>query len=493
MKFNSDIVIGLEIHVELDTETKLFCGCKRGSAKEPNMNVCPICLGHPGTRPVLNKKALNSALKLCLALDCELSTELIFSRKSYFYPDMSKNFQITQFEQPLGLKGKLQLRTGKIINLTRIHLEEDPAALIYPRGVKDSSYVLIDYNRAGNPLVEIVTEPELKSPSEARDFLNQLVSILSYLKIFDTNTCIIKVDANISLKESNYQRVEIKNISGFKEVEKALTYEITRQKTLLRRGLKIRRETRGWNETGKTTISLRTKETEEDYGYIVEPDLSTIEISEELVKVMQKQIPELAQQKSERFIKQYKLNKVDAQVMARELELADLFEKIAEKIDPVLAAKWLRKELLRVLNYNKKTLKEIKFSEKEIIELLSLIQTKKISDTTAQRIMEKLVNETFSLTNYIEKEGLIRISSEEKIKDLCEKVIKEHEKAVRDYLTGEYKSFHYLIGQVMKQTKGRADPSLTKKIMKKLLKRNKEYYFPKRTFKENSHKKEKAI
>ena len=489
MKFDSDVVIGLEVHVELDTKTKLFCGCKRGSAKEPNMNVCPICLGHPGTRPVLNKKALNSALKLCLALDCELSPELVFSRKSYFYPDMSKNFQITQFEQPLGLKGKLQLRTGKIINLTRIHIEEDPAALIYPRSMKDSSYVLIDYNRAGNPLVEIVTEPELKSPAEARDFLNQLVSILSYLKIFDINTCIIKADANISIKESGYQRVEIKNISGFKELQKALTYEIARQRTLLRRGLKIRRETRGWNETGKTTIPLRTKETEEDYGYIIEPDLSTIDITEELVKVMQNQIPELAQQKAERFIKQYKLDKIDAQVMARELELADLFERVAEKIDPILAAKWLRKELLRVLNYNKKTLKEIKFAEKEIIELLSLIQTKKISETTAQRIMEKLVNETFSLTDYVEKEGLIRISSEEKIKELCEKVIKEHEKAVKDYLAGEDKSFHHLIGQVMKLTKGKADPGLTREIMMKLLKSKKKVNSFKKIFKESSPKK----
>ena len=470
MKFSSDIVIGLEIHVELDTKTKLFCGCKRRTTEEPNTNVCPICLGHPGTRPVLNKKALDSALKLCLALDCGLSKELIFSRKSYFYPDMSKNFQITQFEQPLGLNGKLQLKTGKIINLTRIHIEEDPAALIYPKGMKSSSYVLIDYNRAGNPLVEIVTEPELTSPAEAREFLNQLVSILAYLKIFDINTCTIKADANVSIKEGDYQRVEIKNISGFKELEKALTYEITRQKTLLRRGLKVKRETRGWDEAGKTTILLRIKETEEDYGYIIEPDLSTIDITDELVKVMQKEIPELAQQKSERFIKEYKLDKVDAQVMAMELELADLFEKVAEKIDPKLAARWLRKELLRVLNYNKKTVREIKFDEKEIIELLSLMQTKTISETTAQRIMEKLMENKFSPKEYVEKESLMQVSSESEIRELCRRVIKEQEKAVKDYLAGEEKSFHYLVGQVMKLTKGKADPILTDKIMKEELK-----------------------
>jgi aspartyl-tRNA(Asn)/glutamyl-tRNA(Gln) amidotransferase subunit B len=470
MKFSSDIVIGLEIHVELDTKTKLFCSCKRRTTEKPNTNVCPICLGHPGARPVLNKKALDNALKLCLALDSDLSKELIFSRKSYFYPDMSKNFQITQFEQPLGLKGKLQLKTGKIINLTQIHIEEDPAALIYPKGMKSSSYVLIDYNRAGNPLVEIVTEPELTSPAEAREFLNQLVSILTYLKIFDINACTIKADANVSIKEGKYQRVEIKNIGGFKELEKALTYEITRQKTLLRRGLKVKMETRGWNEAGKTTISLRTKETEADYGYIIEPDLSIIDITDELIEVMRKEIPELAQQKSERFIKEYKLDKVDAQVMAMELELADLFEKVAKKINPKLAARWLRKELLRVLNYNKRTAKEINFDEKEIIELLSLVQTKTISETTAQRIMEKLMSEKFSPKEYVEKEGLIQVSSESEIKELCRRVIKEQEKAVKDYLAGEEKSFHYLVGQVMKLTKGKADPILTDKIMKEELK-----------------------
>ncbi len=470
MKFSSDIVIGLEIHVELDTKTKLFCSCKRRTTEEPNTNVCPICLGHPGARPVLNKKALDSALKLCLALDCDLFKELIFSRKSYFYPDMSKNFQITQFEKPLGSEGKLQLKTGKIINLTRIHIEEDPAALIYPKGMKSSSYVLIDYNRAGNPLVEVVTEPELTSPAEAREFLNRLLSIISYLKIFDINNCTIKADANISIKESDYQRVEIKNISGFKELEKALTYEVTRQKTLLRRGLKVKRETRGWNEAGKTTISLRTKETEEDYGYIIEPDLSTIDITDELIKVMQKEIPELAQQKSERFVKEYKLDKVDAQVMAMELELANLFEKVAEKIDPKLAARWLRKELLRVLNYNKKTVREIEFDEKEIIELLSLVQTKTISETTAQRIMEKLMEEKFSPKEYVEREGLMQVSSESEIRKLCRRVIKEQEKAVKDYLAGEEKSFHYLVGQVMRLTKGKADPILTDKIMREELK-----------------------
>ena len=470
MKFSSELVIGLEVHTELNTKSKLFCGCQRGDKGEPNTNVCPICLGHPGTRPVLNKKALEKALKLCLALSCDISKELIFSRKSYFYPDMSKNFQITQFEQPLGSKGKLQLKTGKVINLTRIHIEEDPAALSYPREMKDSLYVKIDYNRSGNPLVEIVTEPELASPAEAREFVNELVSILEYLEIFDINLCTLKTDANVSIKESGYERVEIKNINGARELEKALTYEITRQKTLLRRGLKVKRETRGWSETGKTTTSLRSKENEEDYGYIVEPDLSTVDISEDVIINLKSKIPELSQQKAERFVKQYKIDKTDAQVMSSELELADLFEKVAKEIEPKMAARWLRKEFLRVLNYSKKTIKEIRFNEKEIIELLILMKNKTISDKTAQRLIEKLVEERFSPKEFVKNEGLSQVSSEDEIKKLCERVITENKKAVKDYLSGVEKSFHYLVGQVMRLSGGKASPELTDKIMKEELK-----------------------
>ncbi len=469
MKFSSDIVIGLEIHVELDTKTKLFCGCRRKAAEKPNTIVCPVCLGHPGAKPVLNKKALGYALKLCLALDCDISCEIIFSRKSYFYPDMPKNYQITQFDKPLGYNGKLRLRTGDIVRLRRIHIEEDPASLIYPQGIKNSSYVLIDYNRAGNPLVEVVTEPELTSPAQARDFLNQLTSVLTYLKIFDAGTCSLKADANVSIKEGGYERVEIKNISGFRELEKALTYEIARQRALLRRGLKVTKETRGWNGAGKTTYLLRTKESEDDYGYIVDADLSAVDITDELILSVKKDIPELAQQKTERFIEEYGLCEDDAKVLTSEPGLADLFEKVAEKTDPQLAARWIRKELLRVLNYNKKSVSELLFDEKEIIELLLMVRDKAISETTAQRIIEQLMVERFSPAEHVKKEGLLQISSADEILLVCRKAIKLHERAVNDYFAGEDKSFHYLLGQVMRLTDGRADPALASKIMKEEL------------------------
>ena len=249
--FNSDIVIGMEIHVELDTKTKLFCGCQREGKEDelPNTRTCAVCLGHPGSKPVLNKKAVLYALKICLATGCDISNELIFSRKSYFYPDMSKNYQISQYEIPLGTDGKIELESGKQIRLRRIHLEEDPASLVHPSGMFDSQFVLVDYNRSGNPLCEIVTEPDLTGPDEAREFMKKMVTILNYLEVFNIEKCIIKADANISIKESGYSRVEVKNVTGFKEIERALNYEISRQKQEVKSGMKIMQETRGWMQT----------------------------------------------------------------------------------------------------------------------------------------------------------------------------------------------------------------------------------------------------
>lgn len=466
MSFTSDVVIGLEIHAELDTETKMFCGCPTTGSEEPNTRVCPICLGHPGSRPVLNKKAVDYAMKLCLAVGAKVRDEHISARKSYFYPDMSKNFQITQYDEPVGTGGGIKLKTGKMVNLTRIHMEEDPAAITYPDSMYSSTYSYLDYNRCGNPLVEIVTEPELESPAEARDFLNRLISILTYLRIFDINKCIIKADANMSLKESGYTRVEIKNITGFKELERALNYEITRQKAYLKQGLKVKAmETRGWDDASKTTKLLRTKESEDDYGYIVEPDLPIIDLTCEMIATIEKEIPELAHQKAERYVKDMGIDPVDADVMALELELAELFERVAQKIDPKLAARWLRRELMRVLNYNKQAVRDIRFDEKQLIELLSLVDTGKISDTTGQKIMEKLMDEPFSPLEYVKENGLAQITGEDEIREACRQAIKDNPKAVEDYRNGVDKSFMFLVGQVMRATRGKAEPKLTNRIM----------------------------
>ncbi len=467
-QFTSEVVIGIECHVELNTKTKLFCSCATKGNENPNSRVCPICLGHPGSKPVLNKKAFDYAIKLCIAMCCELDKELIFSRKSYFYPDMSKNYQITQFERPLG-NGEHIKTTEKLIKLKRIHLEEDPASITYPGEMYSSNYSLLDYNRAGNPLVEIVTEPDIESPKQAREFLNKLILILSYLKIFDINTGIIKADANVSIKESGYSRVEIKNITGFKELERALVYEVTRQKALVKAGRKIERETRSWDAISKTTKKLRTKETEEDYGYIIDPDLCLVDVTKKLIDDLKKEIPELAHQKVERFIKDYKIDPVDAEVMVSEIELADLFEKIAKKANPALTAKWLRRELLRVLNYNNQTIKDINFGEKELTELITLVDKKIITESTAQKIMEKLVETQFSPKEYVEENNLAQINNDTKIEDFCRQAIKENPKALQDYKNGEAKALQYLIGQVMKLTKGKANPEVVNKMIKGLV------------------------
>jgi len=472
MKFTSDIVIGLEIHIELNTDSKLFCGCKRAGSEneQPNTRTCQVCLGMPGSKPVVNKKAIEYALKLALALKCNISKEIFFSRKSYFYPDMSKNYQISQYEIPLGKNGKLKLKSGKEIGITRIHVEEDPAALIHLGSMQKSAFVLVDYNRSGDPLVEIVTEPDLTSPEEARDFMNRLITILSYLEIFDQNSCLIKADANISVKESNYSRVEIKNITGFKEIERALFYEVARQKKEVSEGKKIKQETRAWNSELGTTFSLRTKETEEDYGYIIDPDLTKIEITDSWIKQIKKEMPELAEEKLKKFTETHKIKQLDAEVIAAEKGLAEMFEKVAENVDPLLAAKWLRRELVRVMNYNKKTFADLEIDETHMIDLLKLVESKQITDTTAQKIMEKLMEKPFDVNKYVKEHNLLAVSDTLTLDKFCKEAIKENPMAVEDYKNGEQKALNFLVGKVMQKTKGKATPKIVHELLKRLIK-----------------------
>jgi len=469
-KFTTDVVIGLEIHAELATDSKLFCSCPTHGSDEPNTRTCPVCLGMPGSKPVLNEKAVKYALKLCLALGCKISPQLIFSRKSYFYPDMAKNYQISQYEIPLGEEGKLKLKEGKTIGITRVHMEEDPAALVHPGSIQKSNFVLVDYNRSGDPLVEVVTEPDLTSPEEARDFMKQLITVLNYLGIFDVNRCVIKADANISIKESNYTRAEIKNITGFKEIERALTYELQRQKHDVKEGKKIVQETRAWDAQNGITFSMRQKEVEEQYGYIIDPDLTVTEITKEFIDEVKLEMPELAQDKITKYIEKYKIAKIDAEVISQERLLAELFEKVAAKIDPVLAAKWLRRELTRVLNYNKKELHQLEIDESHLIDLLGLVEKKQITETTGQKLMEKLIEKPFDVKKYVEKEGLAAVADTGALEKFCKESIDENPKAVQDFKSGNQKSIQFLVGQVMRKTKGTASPKEVNEILKKLLK-----------------------
>jgi aspartyl-tRNA(Asn)/glutamyl-tRNA(Gln) amidotransferase subunit B len=470
VNFTTDVVIGLEIHVELNTNSKMFCGCARSGDNTPNSRTCPVCLGHPGSKPVLNKKAVEYGIKLALATNSKIAKQLVFSRKSYFYPDMAKNYQISQYELPLAQKGEIKLPNGKIIKLTRIHLEEDPASLTHPGGMQSSPFVLVDYNRSGDPLAEVVTEPDMTSPQEARDFMRQLITILEYLEIFDINNCIIKADANISIKESGYIRSEIKNVTGFKDIERALTYELQRQKKEVAEGKKLTLQTRSWDSETGTTHLLRTKETEADYGYIIDPDLVPIDLTKEWIDEINKTIPELAEAKLEKFTKEHGLTEEMAKILSKDKKLALMFEEVAIAVNPDLAAKWIRRELPRVLNYNKKTLEDTKIEAIHLIDLLKLIESKTITEKTGQRIIEKLVEKVFDVKQYVEKEGLAAVSDSGEIEIFCKEAIKENQKAVEDIKAGNDKSINFLVGQVMRKSKGKAVPGEVQKILKTLIK-----------------------
>ncbi len=447
------VKIGLEIHVQLNTKTKIFCGCPNSVSESPNTLVCDICLGMPGSKPSFNREVLTQSLKIAIALGCKINNSLFFSRKSYFYPDMPKNFQISQFEIPLAEHGELE---G--IKIRRVHMEEDPGRLVHSSG-----FTFADYNRSGVPLAEIVTEPDFKTPEQVRDWLNKLIVILEYLGVyFRASESSLRADANVSINDG--ERVEVKNIGGVKDIERALNFEIERQKV---EGAVL--ETRGWDADKGITILLRKKETEEDYGYIFEPDLTEFELSEELIADVKAKLPELATEKANRFIKHYKIDASDAQVLTQEILIAELFEKVAVKVDPTLAARWLRRDLLKLLNYNKKTLKDLELDETHIIDLLSLVESKQITDSVAKDIMIKLIDHPFDVKKYVKDNNLAIVSDSANLDNICVEVIKENPNAVNDFKAGKQEALNFLFGAVMKKTKGRADPEVVKKLLIKKL------------------------
>jgi len=361
------------------------------------------------------------------------------------------------------------LDSEKKIGITRIHLEEDPASLVHPAGMKGSPFVLVDYNRSGNPLVELVTKPELTSSGEARDFMKQLITILEYLEIFDINNCIIKADANISIKESGYARVEVKNITGFKEIERALNYEVARQQQESKDKRKIAPETRAWDSERGTTSSLRAKETEEEYGYIIDPDLVPIILSPGFISGIKRNMPELAHEKLAKFQEKHGLSEEMAKIISKDRPLAEMFEAVSAAVNPELAAKWIRRELPRVLNFAKKKLEETGIQERHLVDLLKLVEQKKITDKTAQKLLELLVENSFEIKSYVEKEKLEVMEDSGALETACREAIKEAQKAVEEFRKGNEKSLHFIVGIVMKKTKGKADPKEVHLLLQKLL------------------------
>jgi aspartyl-tRNA(Asn)/glutamyl-tRNA(Gln) amidotransferase subunit B len=454
--------IGLECHVQLQTQTKLFCGCPNRFVDKPNTLTCEYCIGLPGAKPRINKAAVDFAILIGEALECKISAPSFFSRKAYFYPDMGKNFQITQYELPIAHSGKLKLGT-KQITIKRIQIEEDPARLVHVgSGITSAQYVLVDYNRSGVPLVEIVTDPDFESPKEAREFLQKLSSILQYLGVYNPDIeGSLRVDANISMGSN---RVEVKNISGFKEVERALNYEIIRQKNLIRKKLEVTMETRGWDADAGVTRSQRSKETEDDYGYIFEGDLPQFTIEQRHINELKEAIPELPDQKIKRYVSELKLAEELAVSIVSEPDLADAFEHVIKSVDRQLAAKWFAGEIKKTLNYNTMHFRESKLNVQKIAQLLSKLQKKEITDHTAEMMLREMATKDVEVET-----DKTRIKDEGELESVVREVIDENTRAVLDYKSGKMEAFNFLVGHVMKKTHGRGDPDTIRKIMSRLI------------------------
>jgi len=486
------VIVGLEVHCQLDTQSKLFCGCSTDYRSDgPNTHVCPVCLGLPGAMPVLNKRSIEYAMRVAKALNCSVIHESEFSRKNYFYPDLDKAYQITQYDKPLAEGGYLEIEGDeggeKRIRLTRIHVEEDPGRLVHMGTAERGRYSLVDYNRAGIPLIEIVSEPDMRSPKEARKFLNKLRATLEYLSVFDSEKeGSLRVDANISIRGS--ERVEVKNISSYKGVEKALLFEITRQKSLLRRGQKVERETRHYLEAQGVTRSSRSKEQEHDYRYFPEPDLRPLHVQSWVDGIV---LPELPDARRERFILQYGCSPNHARTLTGELRLANFYEAVVLP-DPArlatLADTWISDTLIGELNYRDMSIDTV--DPADFTALLGLLRDGLITDKggieilrvlldnnrdhlpreTPAGIMDRLMLRKVSAapretTQEPEKSGGGPCPAPDPIQAAIADVLGEHPAAVEDYRKGKKGAFNFLIGQIMKKTRGCADPGELNRLL----------------------------
>jgi len=464
--------IGLEIHVQLNTRTKLFCSCKNEASKKPNVNTCPICLGMPGSKPLINEEAIKKAIKIGLMLNLNFSKKMFFSRKSYFYPDLSKNYQITQYELPVGTQGYFLINVkGRIkkIRIRRIHIEEDPAQIIHVGGsITNAEYVLLDYNRSGVPLCEIVTEPDFESSEEVIIFMKKLLSYLQHIKVFDIRKCKWRCDVNVSIPKGN--RSEIKNVGSFKGIKSAINYEIIRQESLINKGFEVKRETRHFNASTNTTELLRTKEEEIDYGYIFEPDLTSFELSS-YIKDSEDNMPELPEEIIKRLIKEYRISKNNAEILVQK---DPLFVKFFEKCSKMYENKkklsnWIVGDLFKCLNFQEKSLFESKIKPNDFVDFLNLMDSKKITERLGKELIKEYVEKGIPPRQLINKKNLNLLSKKE-ILNVIEKVVKENPKSVKDYQEGKEIVIDFLIGEVMKKTRATADPKITRELLEKKLK-----------------------
>ena len=477
--------IGLEIHVELKTKTKMFCDCLNDSLeKKANVNICPVCTAQPGVLPVINKQAINATIRAGLALNCKIAGKTYFERKNYFYPDLPKGYQISQYEAPLCKSGKL----GNI-RIQRIHLEEDTGKLVHGASLtiengqkkEGHDFSLVDFNRAGVPLMELVTEPDMTSAIEVRKFAQELQLIFRYLRISDADMekGQMRVEANISLNMGT--KVEIKNLNSFRAVEKAIDYEIERQKDVLESGEKVIHETRGWNETKQKTFSQRIKETSEDYRYFPEPDLPPLNISKKQIEDLKNEIPELPASRRERFKKEYKVSEAAIETFVSYKNLGDFFEATVSELQAWFKSGKIKTDLDKLIKLSSNYIitefpkfipstGEIRITPENFAELIYLTFIGDISSSGAQEVLKEMFRTEGDPSQIIEKKQLRQVSDEGQLEDIIKKVIKNNPQVIKDYKKGKKTALQFLIGQVMRVTRGSANPKVVGEMLKKKLK-----------------------
>ncbi|WP_219838767.1 Asp-tRNA(Asn)/Glu-tRNA(Gln) amidotransferase subunit GatB [Paenibacillus sp. R14(2021)] len=467
-----ETVVGLEVHVELHTKSKIFCGCSTSFGAPPNTHTCPICLGHPGVLPVLNRQALEYAMKAAMALNCQIADISKFDRKNYFYPDSPKAYQISQFDKPIGEHGWIDIEVNgqtKRIGITRLHLEEDAGKLTHIDGGFGS---LVDFNRVGTPLVEIVSEPDIRTPEEAKAYLEKLKAIMLYCDVSDVKMeeGSLRCDANISIRPYGQEqfgtRAELKNMNSFRGVQRGLEYEEMRQADVLDSGGKVVQETRRWDESQGKTFTMRSKEEAHDYRYFPDPDLVQIHIDDEWKARVRASIPELPDARKARYSEDFGLPSYDAEVITSSKKLADFFEESLNYTkDAKAVSNWIMGDLLGYLNAGGLELDDIKLTGQGLGEMIGLMEKGTISSKIAKTVFKEMLESGKSPQQIVEEQGLVQISDEGAIAEVVDRIVSGNPQSVEDFKAGKEKAIGFLVGQVMKETKGKANPALVNKLL----------------------------